>query len=163
MCTICISQNLCVVATLMFPCSYALNNYCTKWKTRSRWINWRNNVYILLKHCLLSCSRISDDLLTLHESDPLADLDQDGRSFMVCLARHTPQLTCGDLRNFLSCTCNLDPQLRKQIRGEKRHHKKKWQWGREEGMGFCTCILGKQLWKQIRDERFKHGQRKGER
>eukprot|EP00057_Strongylocentrotus_purpuratus_P024380 XP_011678854.1 PREDICTED: kinase D-interacting substrate of 220 kDa isoform X3 [Strongylocentrotus purpuratus] len=109
------------------------NNISFKWQTLAHWINlterWPYRISRLIVYyqeneehieddvsLKVVTDRISDDLLTLHESDPLADLDQDGRSFMVCLARHTPQLTCGDLRNFLSCTCNLDPQLRKQIR-----------------------------------------------
>ncbi|XP_071489688.1 uncharacterized protein [Diadema antillarum] len=109
------------------------NNIPFKWQTLAHWINlterWPYRTSRLIVYyqeneehieddvtLKLLCDRIAEDLQSLHELDTLAEMDQDHRSFMVCLARHAPQLAAGDIRNFLSCTCNLDPQLRKQIR-----------------------------------------------
>ncbi|XP_071786421.1 uncharacterized protein [Asterias amurensis] len=60
--------------------------------------------------------RILDEIPTSREAEPLLDLDQDGRSFLVYLTKHNPVLTVSDLRRFLPCACHLDPYLRKQIK-----------------------------------------------
>ncbi|XP_038056116.1 kinase D-interacting substrate of 220 kDa B-like isoform X2 [Patiria miniata] len=59
---------------------------------------------------------IQDEIPASREIEPLLDLDQDSRSFLVYLTKHTPVLTVGDLRRFLPCACHLDPYLRKQIK-----------------------------------------------
>ena len=72
--------------------------------------------YELLTYFFFLCS-IAEEIPMHREVEPLLELDQDQRSFAVYLTKHTPVLTAGDLRRFLPCTCNLDPYLRKQIRG----------------------------------------------
>jgi hypothetical protein len=50
-------------------------------------------------------------------NDPLLELDRNGRKFSHCLDRGEPVLNVTDLKQFLPCTCNLDPYLNKLIRG----------------------------------------------
>ena len=50
-------------------------------------------------------------------NDPLLELDRNGRKFELCLERGEPVLNVTDLKQFLPCTCNLDPYLNKLIRG----------------------------------------------
>ncbi|CAF1241410.1 unnamed protein product [Adineta ricciae] len=49
-------------------------------------------------------------------NDPLLELDRNGRKFELCLERGEPVLNVTDLKQFLPCTCNLDPYLNKLIR-----------------------------------------------
>lgn len=51
-------------------------------------------------------------------NDPLLELDRNGRKFELCLERSEPVLNVTDLKQFLLCTCNLDPYLNKLIRGK---------------------------------------------
>lgn len=63
--------------------------------------------------------------------DPLLEIDRNARKLEVFLANHTPGLNVGDLRKFLPCTINVDPYLRKLIRGNIRiafYFKKKIQY-----------------------------------
>ncbi|CAF1117906.1 unnamed protein product [Rotaria sp. Silwood1] len=48
--------------------------------------------------------------------DPLLQLDRNGRKFELCIERGEPVLNVNDLKQFLLCTCNLDPYLNKLIR-----------------------------------------------
>ncbi len=50
-------------------------------------------------------------------NDPLLELDRNGRKFELCLERGEPILNVTVLKQFLPCTCNLDPYLNKLIRG----------------------------------------------
>ncbi len=50
-------------------------------------------------------------------NDPLLELDRNGRKFELCMERSEPVLNVIDLKQFLPCTCNLDPYLNKLIRG----------------------------------------------
>jgi hypothetical protein len=50
-------------------------------------------------------------------NDPLSELDRNGRKFELCIERGEPVLNVTDLKEFLPCTCNLDPYLNKLIRG----------------------------------------------
>ena len=50
-------------------------------------------------------------------NDPLLELDRSGRKFELCLEQGEPVLNVIDLKQFLPCTCNLDPYLNKLIRG----------------------------------------------
>ena len=50
-------------------------------------------------------------------NDPLLELDRNARKFELCLQRSEPVLHVTDLKQFLLCTCNLDPYLNKLIRG----------------------------------------------
>ena len=51
------------------------------------------------------------------EEDPLLEIDRDARKLEVFLMSQKPSLSVGDLRTFLPCTINVDPYLRKLIRG----------------------------------------------
>ncbi|CAF0782612.1 unnamed protein product [Rotaria sordida] len=49
-------------------------------------------------------------------NDHLVELDRNGRKFELCIDRGEPILNIYDLKQFLLCTCNLDPYLNKLIR-----------------------------------------------
>ncbi|CAF3458151.1 unnamed protein product [Rotaria sp. Silwood1] len=49
-------------------------------------------------------------------NDPLLELDRSGRKFELCIEKSEPVLNVTDLKQFLPCTCNLDPYLNKLIR-----------------------------------------------
>ena len=51
------------------------------------------------------------------EVEPLLEIDRNPRKLEVFLGSHSPALNVGDLRKFLPCTINVDPYLRKLIRG----------------------------------------------
>jgi len=50
-------------------------------------------------------------------NDPLLELDRSGRKFELAMQQSEPVLNVIDLKQFLPCTCNLDPYLNKLIRG----------------------------------------------
>ena len=55
------------------------------------------------------------------ESEPLLEIDRNARkleAFLSGQSANLPRLNVGDLRKFLPCTINLDPYLRKLIRGQ---------------------------------------------
>ncbi|CAF1032924.1 unnamed protein product [Adineta ricciae] len=49
-------------------------------------------------------------------NDSLLELDRNGRKFELCVEQSEPVLNVTDLKQFLPCTCNLDPYLNKIIR-----------------------------------------------
>ncbi|XP_056623939.1 kinase D-interacting substrate of 220 kDa B isoform X2 [Triplophysa dalaica] len=59
--------------------------------------------------------RISKNVPTTKDVEPLLEIDGDIRSFEVFLSSHTPVLTARDVEMFLPCTVNLDPKLREII------------------------------------------------
>uniref|UniRef100_A0AAY4AL90 KAP NTPase domain-containing protein n=1 Tax=Denticeps clupeoides TaxID=299321 RepID=A0AAY4AL90_9TELE len=59
--------------------------------------------------------RISKDIPTTKDVEPLLEIDGDIRSFEVFLSSRTPVLTVRDVEMFLPCTVNLDPKLREII------------------------------------------------
>ncbi|XP_026085397.1 kinase D-interacting substrate of 220 kDa-like isoform X3 [Carassius auratus] len=59
--------------------------------------------------------RISKNIPTTKDVEPLLEIDGDIRSFEVFLSSHTPVLTAHDVEMFLPCTVNLDPKLREII------------------------------------------------
>uniref|UniRef100_A0A672SR19 Kinase D interacting substrate 220 n=1 Tax=Sinocyclocheilus grahami TaxID=75366 RepID=A0A672SR19_SINGR len=59
--------------------------------------------------------RISKNIPTTKDVEPLLEIDGDIRSFEVFLSSHTPVLTARDVEMFLPCTVNLDPKLREII------------------------------------------------
>lgn len=65
-------------------------------------------------------SRVADRIPVSREVDPLLEIDRNPRKMEAFLAsklsNNTP-LNIKDLRKFLPCTINLDPYLRKLIRG----------------------------------------------
>lgn len=50
-------------------------------------------------------------------NEPLLELDRSARKFELCIEQSEPVLNVMDLKQFLPCTCNLDPYLNKIIRG----------------------------------------------
>lgn len=62
--------------------------------------------------------RVTKNIPTTKDVEPLLEIDGDVRSFEVFLSSRTPVLTARDLRTFLPCTVNLDPKLREIIAGE---------------------------------------------
>uniref|UniRef100_A0A6Q2Y9N0 KAP NTPase domain-containing protein n=1 Tax=Esox lucius TaxID=8010 RepID=A0A6Q2Y9N0_ESOLU len=59
--------------------------------------------------------RISKNIPTTKDVEPLLEIDGDVRSFEVFLSSRTPMLTAHDVEMFLPCTVNLDPKLREII------------------------------------------------
>ncbi|XP_059354591.1 kinase D-interacting substrate of 220 kDa B-like isoform X2 [Carassius carassius] len=59
--------------------------------------------------------RISKNIPTTKDVEPLLEIDGDARSFEVFLSSRTPVLVARDIRTFLPCTVNLDPKLREII------------------------------------------------
>uniref|UniRef100_A0A673MHB8 Uncharacterized protein n=1 Tax=Sinocyclocheilus rhinocerous TaxID=307959 RepID=A0A673MHB8_9TELE len=59
--------------------------------------------------------RISKNIPTTKDVEPLLEIDGDIRSFEVFLSSRTPVLAARDIRTFLPCTVNLDPKLREII------------------------------------------------
>lgn len=64
-----------------------------------------------------SLYRISKNIPTTKDVEPLLEIDGDIRSFEVFLSSRTPVLTARDVDMFLPCTVNLDPKLREIIAG----------------------------------------------
>lgn len=61
--------------------------------------------------------RISKNIPTTKDVEPLLEIDGDVRNFEVFLASRTPVLVARDVKTFLPCTVNLDPKLREIIAG----------------------------------------------
>ncbi|XP_034555028.1 kinase D-interacting substrate of 220 kDa B isoform X3 [Notolabrus celidotus] len=59
--------------------------------------------------------RVSKNIPTTKDVEPLLEIDGDVRSFEVFLSSRTPVLNSRDIRTFLPCTVNLDPKLREII------------------------------------------------
>ncbi|XP_038162918.1 kinase D-interacting substrate of 220 kDa B isoform X5 [Cyprinodon tularosa] len=59
--------------------------------------------------------RISKNIPTTKDVEPLLEIDGDIRSFEVFLSSRTPVLVARDVEMFLPCTVNLDPKLREII------------------------------------------------
>lgn len=61
--------------------------------------------------------RISKNIPTTKDVEPLLEIDGDVRSFEVFLSSRMPVLAARDVEMFLPCTVNLDPKLREIIAG----------------------------------------------
>ncbi|KAM9316061.1 kinase D-interacting substrate of 220 kDa [Gastrophryne carolinensis] len=59
--------------------------------------------------------RISKNIPTTKDVEPLLEIDGDIRNFEVFLSSRTPVLVARDMKTFLPCTVNLDPKLREII------------------------------------------------
>lgn len=68
---------------------------------------------------ILSIHRVRPKLSCLREAAPLLDLDRDERKLDAFLQLHKSDLQVSDLRIFLPFTINLDPYLRKVLKGRK--------------------------------------------
>jgi len=67
---------------------------------------------------LLQSFRLRPKLAYLREAAPLLELDRDERKLDAFLQLHKSDLLVADLRIFLPFTINLDPYLRKVLKGE---------------------------------------------
>ncbi|MEQ2168630.1 hypothetical protein GOODEAATRI_016775 [Goodea atripinnis] len=65
--------------------------------------------------------RVSKNIPTTKDVEPLLEIDGDIRSFEVFLSSRSPILTARDIRTFLPCTVNLDPKLREIIAGQTQN------------------------------------------
>lgn len=52
------------------------------------------------------------------DTEPLLELDRDEKKFEIFLSFHRSSLLVSDLKIFLPFTINLDPYLKKVIKGE---------------------------------------------
>lgn len=68
------------------------------------------------KHLLF---RVSSKIPQSKEVEALVEIDRNPHKLEIILANQNPLLTVGDLRLFMKCTINVDPYLRKLIRGEQ--------------------------------------------
>lgn len=70
--------------------------------------------------CFIICIcvfRIRPNIPTLKDTEPLLELDRDERKFDIFLTFHRSSLLVSDLKIFLPFTINLDPYLKKVIKG----------------------------------------------
>lgn len=66
--------------------------------------------------------RIRPNIPTLKDTEPLLELDRDERKFDIFLTFHRSSLLVSDLKIFLPFTINLDPYLKKVIKGKLHLH-----------------------------------------
>lgn len=66
-------------------------------------------------------NRVRIKLSCLREAAPLLDLDRDERKLEAFLQLHKHDLLVSDLRIFLPFTINLDPYLRKVLKGTSKY------------------------------------------
>lgn len=77
--------------------------------------NNTQNVAFIVK--LMECSRIKERIPVVRETEPLLDIDRNEKKFIAFLKSHVPKLCVDDIKKFMPATINLDPFLRKLIKG----------------------------------------------
>lgn len=93
-------------------------NMTEQWPYRTSWlILYLEETDGVPDHATLKTiyERVSKNIPTTKDVEPLLEIDGDVRSFEVFLSSRTPVLTARDIRTFLPCTVNLDPKLREII------------------------------------------------
>ncbi|XP_062378149.1 kinase D-interacting substrate of 220 kDa B isoform X2 [Sardina pilchardus] len=93
-------------------------NLTEEWPYRTSWlILFLEESDAVLDQVTLKAvyERISKNIPTTKDVEPLLEIDGDIRSFEVFLSSRTPVLTVRDVEMFLPCTVNLDPKLREII------------------------------------------------
>uniref|UniRef100_A0A3Q4GA05 Kinase D-interacting substrate 220b n=1 Tax=Neolamprologus brichardi TaxID=32507 RepID=A0A3Q4GA05_NEOBR len=93
-------------------------NLTEQWPYRTSWlILYLEETDGVPDHAMLKTiyERVSKNIPTTKDVEPLLEIDGDVRSFEVFLSSRTPVLTARDIRTFLPCTVNLDPKLREII------------------------------------------------
>ncbi|XP_041109527.1 kinase D-interacting substrate of 220 kDa-like isoform X5 [Polyodon spathula] len=93
-------------------------NITEQWPYRTSWlILYLEETEGVPEHATLKTiyERISKNIPTTKDVEPLLEIDGDIRSFEVFLASRMPVLTVRDIKTFLPCTVNLDPKLREII------------------------------------------------
>ena len=63
----------------------------------------------------LSCDRVKDRMV--RDTESLLDIDRNEKKFTAFLKSHVPKLCVEDIKRFMPSTINLDPYLRKIIKG----------------------------------------------
>lgn len=113
-------------------------NITEQWPFRTSWIIYHYDLYednlddstslktIYDKYVIKLCYnyevkkkyfRVRPHIPTLKETEPLLELDRDERKFDIFLTFHRSSLLISDLKVFLPFTINLDPYLKKVIKG----------------------------------------------
>ncbi|XP_062894098.1 kinase D-interacting substrate of 220 kDa B isoform X1 [Mobula hypostoma] len=93
-------------------------NLTEQWPYRTSWLilylEETDNVpdHLTLKNIY---ERISKNIPTTKDVEPLLEIDSDIRSFEIFLSSRMPILSARDVKTFLPCTVNLDPKLREII------------------------------------------------
>ncbi|XP_067878506.1 kinase D-interacting substrate of 220 kDa-like isoform X2 [Heterodontus francisci] len=93
-------------------------NLTEQWPYRTSWLilylEETDNIpdHLTLKNIY---ERISKNIPTTKDVEPLLEIDSDIRSFEVFLSSRMPILSARDVKTFLPCTVNLDPKLREII------------------------------------------------
>lgn len=72
----------------------------------------------LFLHAVESVDRVSQRIPSSKDVDPLVEIDRNVRKLEVFLTNSAPPMTVADMKRFLPCTINVDPYLRKLIRGK---------------------------------------------
>ncbi|XP_028652721.1 kinase D-interacting substrate of 220 kDa isoform X2 [Erpetoichthys calabaricus] len=93
-------------------------NLTEQWPYRTSWlILYLEETEGVPDHVTLKTiyERISKNIPTTKDVEPLLEIDGDIRSFEVFLSSRTPVLSARDIKVFLPCTVNLDPKLREII------------------------------------------------
>ncbi|XP_064195872.1 kinase D-interacting substrate of 220 kDa B isoform X4 [Anguilla rostrata] len=93
-------------------------NLTEQWPYRTSWlILYLEETDGIPDQATLKCiyERISKNIPTTKDVEPLLEIDGDVRSFEVFLSSRTPVLGARDIKTFLPCTVNLDPKLREII------------------------------------------------
>lgn len=93
-------------------------NLTEEWPYRTSWIIlFLEESQGVADHVTLKTiyERISKNIPTTKDVEPLLEIDGDIRSFEVFLSSRQPMLTARDVEMFLHCTVNLDPKLREII------------------------------------------------
>jgi len=67
---------------------------------------------------LLIVLRVRPQIPVLKDVEPLLELDRDERKFDIFLTFHRNSLLVSDLKIFLPFTINLDPYIKKVIKGK---------------------------------------------
>jgi ankyrin repeat-rich membrane spanning protein len=62
--------------------------------------------------------RVRPQIPVLKDVEPLLELDRDERKFDIFLTYHRSSLLVSDLKIFLPFTINLDPYIKKVVKGE---------------------------------------------
>ncbi|XP_067840338.1 kinase D-interacting substrate of 220 kDa B isoform X2 [Heptranchias perlo] len=93
-------------------------NLTEQWPYRTSWlILYLEETDTVPDHLTLKniYERISKNIPTTKDVEPLLEIDSDIRSFEIFLSSRMPILSARDVKTFLPCTVNLDPKLREII------------------------------------------------
>lgn len=96
-------------------------NITEQWPFRTSWIIYHYELYEDSLEDNNSLKSIFDKIRplipTVKDTEPLLELDRDEKKFDIFLTFHRSSLLVSDLKIFLPFTINLDPYLKKVIKG----------------------------------------------